>query len=104
LGAYQAPHHTADAATSPLIRWLDLRLDVRAGSSARGRARTPPAQHRGRLECLFGIAALSLFSALVKRFVVIGNLSLLYLLVLLYRATRYARTPAILASVLAFLA
>jgi two-component system sensor histidine kinase KdpD len=58
----------------------------------------------GCLASLLGIALASLFIALVNQFAQIDNISLVYLLVVLYLATRYGRAPAILASVLAFLA
>jgi two-component system sensor histidine kinase KdpD len=59
---------------------------------------------RGYVESLLGIAVASLFIALVNQFVQIDNISLVYLLVVLYLATRFGRAPAILGSVLAFLA
>ena len=59
---------------------------------------------RGYFESLLGIAVASLFIALVNQFVQIDNISLIYLLVVLYLATRRGRRPAILASILAFLA
>jgi two-component system sensor histidine kinase KdpD len=59
---------------------------------------------RGYAAAIIGVTAASLLIALVRQFAQIGNISLLYLLVVLYLATRYGRAPAILASVLAFLA
>jgi two-component system sensor histidine kinase KdpD len=59
---------------------------------------------RGYAEAFVGVAAASLFIALVRQFTHIANISLIYLLVVLYLATRRGRAPAILASVLAFLA
>jgi two-component system sensor histidine kinase KdpD len=59
---------------------------------------------RGYVESLLGIAVASLFIALVNQFVQIDNISLVYLLVVLYLATRFGRAPAILGSILAFLA
>jgi two-component system sensor histidine kinase KdpD len=51
-----------------------------------------------------GVAAASILIALVRPLAQIANISLIYLLVVLYLAVRYGRTPAILASVLSFLA
>ncbi len=111
------PHHAADAATSsskmesilqrlaPLIRWMDQHLDLLVQAlrpeSLRAHLRR---NAQGYIEALIGIAAASLFIAVVNKFVQASNISLTYLLVVLYLATRHGRGPAILASVLAFLA
>jgi two-component system sensor histidine kinase KdpD len=90
---------------APLIRWLDQRLDLLIQALRPEPVRTHLERNaRGYVESLLGIAAASLFIALVNQFVHIGNISLVYLLVVLYVATRYGRAPAILASILAFLA
>jgi two-component system sensor histidine kinase KdpD len=78
----------------------------------RARAATTPATlrahwrqyARGYGVAVAGVAAASALIALVNHFTQIANISLLYLLVVLYLATRYGRAPAILASVLSFLA
>lgn len=90
---------------APMIRWMDQRLD-RLILTLRPESLRAHVQRntRGYLESILGIALATLFIALANRFVVIGNISLVYLLVVLYIATRYGRAPAILASVLAFLA
>jgi two-component system, OmpR family, sensor histidine kinase KdpD len=59
---------------------------------------------RGYAAAVAGVAATSLLIALIRHFAQIANISLLYLLVVLYLASRYGRAPAILASVLSFLA
>jgi two-component system sensor histidine kinase KdpD len=90
---------------APLIRWLDQRLDLLLQALRPDSMRAHLQRNaRGYLESLLGIALASLFIALVNQFVEIGNISLVYLLVVLYLATRFGRAPAILASVLAFLA
>jgi two-component system sensor histidine kinase KdpD len=90
---------------APLIRWMDQRLDLLIQALRPESVRTYLQRNaRGYVESLLGIAAASLFIALVNQFVHIGNISLVYLLVVLYVATRYGRAPAILASILAFLA
>jgi two-component system sensor histidine kinase KdpD len=53
---------------------------------------------------LVGVAAASILIALVRPLAQIANISLVYLLVVLYLAVRYGRAPAVLASVLSFLA
>src|SRR6476661_7694980 len=53
---------------------------------------------------LFGVAGASLVIALVGKIGHVSNISLLYLLVVLWLAAWVGRGPAILASVLAFLA
>ena len=90
---------------APMIRWMDQRLD-RLILTLRPESLRAHVQRntRGYLESILGIALATLFIALANRFIVIGNISLVYLLVVLYIATRYGRAPAILASVLAFLA
>src|SRR5579862_6926824 len=52
---------------------------------------------------LLGVALISLCIGVVKRVAHIENLSLAYLLVVLWLAVRFGRGPAILASLLAFL-
>jgi two-component system sensor histidine kinase KdpD len=59
---------------------------------------------RGYVAAVIGVAAASLLIALVRPFTQIANISLLYLLVVVYLATRHGRAPAVLASILAFLA
>ncbi len=51
-----------------------------------------------------GMAAASILIALVRPLAQIANISLIYLLVVLYLAVRYGRASAVLASVLSFLA
>lgn len=58
----------------------------------------------GYVEALGGVAAVSLVIAIVARVVYVSTISLLYLFVVLYLARRYGHWPAVLASVLAFLA
>jgi two-component system sensor histidine kinase KdpD len=53
---------------------------------------------------VLGVAVASALIALIEHVVRFSNISLLYLLVVLWLATRYGRGPAIAASVLAFLA
>jgi two-component system sensor histidine kinase KdpD len=109
--------YTADAATSsnqmesmlqrlaPLIRWLDQRLDLLLQAFRPDSLRAYLRRNaQGYVEALIGIAAASLVIALVNQFVQASNISLIYLLVVLYVATRHGRGPALLASVLAFLA
>lgn len=64
--------------------------------------RTHPAL--GYLSAVAGIAAMSGLIALIEHFVQFSNISLLYLLVVLALAAVFGRGPAIVASVLAFLA
>jgi two-component system sensor histidine kinase KdpD len=80
---------------------LDLLLRALRPDSLRAHLRR---NAQGYFEALIGIAVASLFIALANQLVEIGNISLIYLLVVLYIATRQGRGPAILASVLAFLA
>jgi two-component system sensor histidine kinase KdpD len=61
-------------------------------------------ESRGYLAAIAGVAAVSLLIALIESQVRIRNISLLYLLVVLWLAAVYGRIPAIIASVLAFLA
>ena len=90
---------------APLIRWMGQRLDLLVQALRPESVRAHLERNaRGYLESLLGIAVASLFIALVNRIVQIDNISLVYLLVVLYLATRFGRAPAILASVLAFLA
>jgi two-component system sensor histidine kinase KdpD len=58
----------------------------------------------GYLAAVVGVALASLCIAVVERFVHVSNISLVYLFVVIWLATRYGRWPAVLASVLAFLA
>ncbi len=51
-----------------------------------------------------GVAIVTLFIALIQRWVHVSNISLLYLLPVLWLAAHYGQRPAIAASVLAFLA
>lgn len=64
----------------------------------------PPGAWEGYVAALMGVAAASLFIALINHFTHIGNISLVYLLAVLWLAARYGRGPAVFASVLAFLA
>lgn len=59
---------------------------------------------RGYAEAVAGVAAASLVIALVRPFAHIANISLLYLLVVLYVAARRGRAPGLVASALSFLA
>src|SRR5262245_16813810 len=114
---YVPLQHTADAATSsaqmdpllqrlaPIIRWMDQRLNLLAQALRPDSLRAHLRRNaQGYFEALMGIAVASLFIALANQLVEIGNISLVYLLVVLYVATRHGRGPAILASILAFLA
>jgi two-component system sensor histidine kinase KdpD len=90
---------------APLIRWLDQRLDLLVQALRPDSLRAHLRRNaQGYSEVLIGIAVASLVIALINQVVQIGNISLVYLLVVLYIATRYGRAPAVLASVLAFLA
>jgi two-component system sensor histidine kinase KdpD len=80
---------------------LDLLLQALRPDSLRAHLRR---NAQGYFAALIGIAAASLFIAIANHFVQASNISLVYLLVVLYVATRYGRAPALLASVLAFLA
>jgi two-component system sensor histidine kinase KdpD len=108
---------TDDAATSssemdsilhryaPLVRWIDQRLNLLAQALRPDSLRAYVRRNaQGYFEALIGIALASLSIALINRLVRIDNISLIYLLVVLYVAARHGRGPAILASVLAFLA
>jgi hypothetical protein len=69
---------------APLIRWMDQRLDLLIQALRPESVRTYLQRNaRGYVESLLGIAAASLFIALVNQFVHIGNISLVYLLVVL---------------------
>jgi two-component system sensor histidine kinase KdpD len=59
---------------------------------------------RGYVAALLGVTGVTLLIALVHRYVQVANISLLYLFVVLWLATRFGRSPAVLASALAFLA
>jgi two-component system sensor histidine kinase KdpD len=59
---------------------------------------------RGYGMAVVGVAAASILIALVRPLAQIANISLSYLLVVLYLAVRYGRASAVLASVLSFLA
>jgi two-component system, OmpR family, sensor histidine kinase KdpD len=90
---------------APLIQWMDQRLDLFVQALRPDSVRVHLRRNaQGYFEALIGIAAASLVIALINRLVQIGNISLIYFLVVLYIATRSGRAPAILASVLAFLA
>ncbi len=58
---------------------------------------------KGYMAAVLGVALVSGSIALIQLFVHISNISLLYLLVVLWLATVFGRGPALLASVLAFL-
>jgi two-component system sensor histidine kinase KdpD len=53
---------------------------------------------------VLGVLIATLFISVVQRFVRVSNISLVYLFVVLWLARQYGRAPAILASILAFLA
>lgn len=59
---------------------------------------------RGYLAAVVGVVVVSLVIAGIQRFVHFDNISLLYLLAVLWLAAAYGRGPAIFASLLAFLA
>lgn len=59
---------------------------------------------RGALAAVVGVAAATIGIGLVQSVVHVGNLSLIYLLVVLWLAAMFGRGPALLASVLSFLA
>lgn len=58
----------------------------------------------GYLSAVAGVALASVAIGVIERFARFGNISLLYLLVVLWLAARFGRGPAITASILAFLA
>jgi two-component system sensor histidine kinase KdpD len=58
----------------------------------------------GYLAAVAGVALASMLIGIIERFARFGNISLLYLLVVLWLAATFGRGPAIAASVLAFLA
>ena len=58
---------------------------------------------KGYVAAVLGVALVSGCIAVIQQFVHIANISLLYLLVVLWLATVFGRGPALLASVLAFL-
>jgi two-component system sensor histidine kinase KdpD len=90
---------------APLIRWMDQRLDLLTQALRPDSLRVYLRRNaQGYFEALIGIAAASLVIALVNQFVQASNISLIYLLVVLYVATRHGRGPALLASIIAFLA
>jgi two-component system sensor histidine kinase KdpD len=90
---------------TPLIQRMNQRLDLLPQALRPDSVRAHLRRNaQGYLEALIGIAAASLVIALVNRFVQASNISLVYLLVVLYLATRHGRGPAILGSILAFLA
>ncbi|HLZ25536.1 MAG TPA: ATP-binding protein [Ktedonobacterales bacterium] len=59
---------------------------------------------RGALAAVLGVAAVTIAIGLVQSAVHVGNLALIYLLVVLWLAATFGRGPALLASFLAFLA
>src|SRR5215469_2060972 len=59
---------------------------------------------RGYLAAVLGVLVASIFIGLIDQRVHVENISLVYLLVVLWLATSYGRGPAIAASILAFLA
>jgi two-component system sensor histidine kinase KdpD len=59
---------------------------------------------RGYAAAVLGVAVISLLIGLIHRFIQVSNISLLYLFVVLWLARQFGRWPAVLASVLAFLA
>src|SRR5262245_52287761 len=90
---------------APLNHWIEQRLHLLAQALQPQSLRAHLQRNaRGYIESLLGIALASLLIALVNQLAQIDNISLVYLLVVLYLATRFGRAPAILASVLAFLA
>ena len=95
------------------IRWDRIRGGMIAHATERARrlaatALGADAHPHGAWErygaALASVAAASLFIALINHFAHIGNISLVYLLAVLWLAARYGRGPAVFASVLAFLA
>ncbi len=86
------------------------RLGVAAGASIRSATslaywRNHLARNaRGYGAAVLGIAVASLFIAIVQRYIHVANISLVYLFVVLWLAAKFGRSPALLASFLAFLA
>lgn len=87
---------------------LPVRRAARLGSCAFDRLLhtdgTTRTASMGYAAAVLGVALASTFIALVNHFVQIRNISLVYLLVVIWLAVSYGRGPAIFASFLAFLA
>src|SRR5690242_794764 len=85
-------------------RWRSSKQRLRAGLAALPLRRMSREDLSGYGYALLGVAGASLAIALVGQIGHVANISLLYLLVVLWLAAWVGRGPAILASVLAFLA
>ncbi len=86
------------------LRWRSSRERLRAWLASLPLWRMSHEDLRGYGYALLGVAGASLAIALVGRIGHVANISLIYLLVVLWLAAWVGRGPAILASVLAFLA
>jgi two-component system sensor histidine kinase KdpD len=108
---YDRMHHVVEQA-SLWVQLLQRRLKdlgkrgkgLRTSLFSSAERREWIAASRGYIAAVVGVAVASLLIALVQTQAHIGNISLLYLLPVLWLAAVYGRGPAILASVLAFLA
>jgi two-component system sensor histidine kinase KdpD len=102
IPAHAAPmrQHSTRAGPAPaLLRWERLaRVLSPAGRPRRARAA------RGYLAAAAGVALATVLIGLILRAAHISNISLLYLIVVLWLAATFGRGPAIAASVLAFFA
>src|SRR5690348_13323445 len=87
-----------------VVRWRSSRQRLRAWLAALPTWRMSRDDLIGYGYALLGVAGASLAIALVGKIGHVSNISLLYLLVVLWLAAWVGRGPAILASVLAFLA
>jgi two-component system sensor histidine kinase KdpD len=115
MSANRQVHDTAQRAAASAARWSQslwhgLRYrgkrawSVRASFRSAADLRELISESRGYIAAIAGVAAVSGLIALIETQVRIRNISLLYLLVVLWLAAVYGRVPAIIASVLAFLA
>lgn len=94
--------HPSNASPTTLLARLQARIQTWAARA--GVTRRAWESWTGYVLAVAGVAVASLVIALVQLRVRISNISLVYLLVVLWLAAVYGRGPAILASVLAFLA
>ncbi|MGZ3678307.1 MAG: ATP-binding protein [Ktedonobacterales bacterium] len=91
-----------DRATLPIQR--AKRLGSRALDKLLHTDGTTRSASMGYVAAVLGVALASAFIALANRFAPVKNISLVYLLVVIWLAVSYGRGPAIFASILAFLA
>lgn len=115
MSASRQVHETARRATVYATRrsqllWHDMKLRGKRVWGARASLRSAEdlreaiIESRGYIAAVVGVSVVSALIALLETQVHIRNISLLYLLVVLWLAAVYGRVPAIIASVLAFLA